>query len=78
MSGISPHPWAPYPWKPSSFLDQWAKEEEEVWTVETTVVTGWKMTWFGQARAWAEEGEAWAVTSLAHPSPAGLQLGQEG
>ena len=39
---------------------------------------GWKMTWFGQVKAWAEEGEAWAVISPTYPSPVGLRLGQEG
>ena len=41
-------------------------------------VIGRMMTWSGQVEAWAEEGEAWAMISLAHPSPAGPQLGQEG
>ena len=36
------------------------------------------MTWSRQVEAWTEEGEAWAVISSAHPSPAGLRLGQEG
>ena len=38
-------------------MDQRAKEEEEVWTVETVVAMGWKMTWSGQVEAWAEEGK---------------------
>ena len=46
--------------------------------METMAMTGWKMTWSGQAGAWAEEGEAWAVTSPAHPSPASLQSSQKG
>ena len=60
-SKISPHPWAPCLWKPSSFLDRRARveevesieeEEEEVWTVEMMAMIGWKMTWFEQAEAW--------------------------
>ena len=73
-SRISPHPRGPFPWKPSSFSDLWAEEEEEVWMA----VIGRMMTWSGQVEAWAEEGEAWAMISLAHPSLVGLQLGQEG
>ena len=77
-SRISPHARAPYLWKPFSFLDRRAEEEEEVWTVETMAVMRWKMTWSKQIEAWAEEGEAWVVISPAHPSPVGSQLGQEG
>ena len=39
--------------------------------MEMTVIMGWKMTWSGQVKAWAEEGEAWVVISSAHPSPTG-------
>ena len=75
-SETSPYPWALCLWKPSSFLDQQAEKVEEVWTVETMVMIGWKMTWSGQIEAWAEEEEAWIVTSPAHPSPIDPQLGQ--
>ena len=34
------------------------------------------LAWAGWA--WAEEGEAWAMTSLAQPSSTGLQSSQEG
>ena len=39
---------------------------------------GQMMTWSEQVGAWTGEGEAWAVISLAHPSPASPRLGQEG
>ena len=52
------------------------KEEEEVWTEEMMVVTGWKMTWYEQAKTWVEEEEAWIVASSAYLSPASLQLGR--
>ena len=79
---ISPHPWAPCVWQPSSFLDRWACVEEaesiwgeeEVWIVEIMVVIEWKTTWSGQAEAGVEEEEAWIVTSPMHPSPVGHQL----
>ena len=73
-SGISPHPRGPFLWKPSFFLDRRAEEEEEVWMA----AIGRMITWSGQVKAWAEEGEAWVVISLAHPSPTGPRLGQEG
>ena len=75
-SEISPHPWALCLWKPSSFLNRWAradevgsaKGEEEVWTVEMMALIGWKMTWSEQAEAWVEEEEDWIVASPACPS----------
>ena len=77
---ISPHPWALCLWKPSSFLDRWARTneaglaevEEGVWTMEMMASIRWKMTWSEQAEAWVEEEEAWIVASLARPSPIGL------
>ena len=85
-SEISPHPWAPCLWEPSSFLDRWAWAEEaessggeeEVWIVEIMAVIEWKTTWSGQAEAGVEEEEAWIVTSSVHPSLVGPQLGQTG
>ena len=41
-SEISPYPWALCLWKPSSFLDRQAEEEEEVWTVEMMALIRWK------------------------------------
>ena len=74
-SEISPHPWAPCLWEPSSFLDRWAWAEEaesiggeeEVWIVEIMAVIEWKATWSGQAEAGVEEEEAWIVTSPVGP-----------
>ena len=71
-------------WKPFFSLDRQVRveeaesigEEEEVWTGEMMVVIGWKITWSGQIEAWAEEEEAWIVTSPVHPSPIGPQLGR--
>ena len=76
-SEISPHPWAPCLWEPSSFSDRWARAEEaksiggeeEVWIVEIMAVIEWKATWSGQAEAGVEEEEAWIVTSSMRPSP---------
>ena len=56
---ISPHPWAPCVWQPSSFLDRWACVEEaesiwgeeEVWIVEMMAVVRPKTTWSRQAEA---------------------------
>ena len=83
-SEISPHSWASYLWKPSSFSDWRAraekaestKKEEEVWTMEMMAVIGWKTTWSEQAEAGVEEEEAWIVTSSVHPSLDGSQLGR--
>ena len=75
-SEISPCPWAPCLWQPSSFLDQWARAEKaesiggekEVQIVEMVAVIGWKTTWSGQTKAGAEEEkEAWIVTSPVGP-----------
>ena len=63
---ISPHPWAPCLWQPSSFLGRWARakkvesirKEEEVWIMEMMAVIGWRTTWSGQAEAGLEEEEA--------------------
>ena len=41
-SEISPSPWALCLWKPSSFLDRQAEEEEKVWTVEMMALIRWK------------------------------------
>ena len=54
------------------------EEEEEVLTVEMMAMIGWKMTWSGQIKAWAEEEEPWVVTSPTHPSSVSPQLGQIG
>ena len=52
------------------------EEEEEVLTVEMMAMIGWKMTWSGQIKAWAEEEEPWVVTSPTHPSLVDPQLGR--
>ena len=39
-------------------------------------VIGWEMTWSGQIEAWAEEEEAWIMTSLVHPSLVCPKLGR--
>ena len=83
-SEISPHPRAPCPWKPSSFLGRWARAEEarlivkgeEVRIVGMMAIVGWKITWSGQAKARVEEEEAWIVTSPTRPSLVGPQLGR--
>ena len=61
-------------WKTSSFLGRQAKQEGEV----LMAAIGRMMTWSKRVRAWKGEGEAWVVTSPAHPSPAGPQLSQKG
>ena len=44
--------------------------------MEMMAMIGWKMTWSGQIKAWAEEEEPWVVTSPTHPSLVDPQLGR--
>ena len=81
-SEVSPRPWAPCLWQPSSFLDRWARAneaeliggEEEVQIVEMVAVIGWKTTWSGQTKAGAEEEEEARIVT----SPVGPQEGRIG